>query len=190
MLETAFLEENKSKDKIKDELDKLEIQLFRMRQNIKEIAKKWEIVSIDQTNDFNWVVIYADKGKEACQIMLHDCDAAFRGKWNAAIQANYKDGNTIHIADIKGEQNKGYGSILMNHLKEVAQEENCQYITGDIVERDFDHVNRLRHFYSKHNFDVEIDHEEQSGEIVWVRGSICYSLNSRKRPIQIGYGLF
>lgn len=167
MMGKAFLEENKSKDDIKEELDTLEIQLFRMRQNIKEIAKKWEVINIDQTNDFNWVVIYADKREEACQIMLHDCDEAFRGEWHAAIQADYKDENTIHIADIKGEQNKGYGSILMNQLKELARIENVQYITGDIVERDFDHVNRLKHFYSKHNFDVEIDHEEQCGGIVW-----------------------
>ncbi|WP_404451074.1 GNAT family N-acetyltransferase [Virgibacillus necropolis] len=166
MIGTAFLEENKSKDDIKEELDTLEIQLFRMQNNIKEIAKKWEIISIDQTNDNNWVVIYADKGTEACQIMLHDCDAAFRGDWNAAIQAEYKNENTIHIADIKGQQNKGYGSILMNYLKELAHNENVQYITGDIVERDFDHVNRLMHFYRKHNFDVKIDHTEQYGEII------------------------
>ncbi|ASN07201.1 GNAT family protein [Virgibacillus necropolis] len=168
MVGTAFLEENKNN--IKEELDTLEIQLFRMQHNIKEIAKKWEIISIDQTYDNNWVVIYADKGAEACQIMLHDCDASFRGNWDAAIQTNYKNDNTIHIADIKGRQNKGYGSILMNHLKELAHDENVQYITGDIVERDFDHVNRLKHFYRKHNFDVNINHEEQCGEIVWNEG--------------------
>lgn len=170
MIGTAFLEENKSKDDIKEELDTLEIQLFRMQNNMKEIAKKWEIISIDQAHDNNWVVIYADKGPEACQIMLHDCDATFRGDWNAAIQAKYKDENTIHIDDIKGEQNKGYGSILMNHLKELAHDENVQYITGDIVERDFDHVNRLKYFYRKHNFDVNINHAEQCGEIVWNEG--------------------
>lgn len=170
MIGTAFLEDNKNKDDIKEELDTLEFQLLRMKQNIKDIAKKWEIISIDQTNDYNWVVIYADKGDTSCQIMLHDCDKAFRGDWHAAIQADYKDENTIHIADIKGEQNKGYGSILMNYLKEMARNENVQYITGDIVERDFDHVNRLKYFYSKHNFNVEIDVDAQCGGIVWNEG--------------------
>lgn len=171
MIGTVLLEEkNKSKENIKEELDTLEIQLFRMQNNIKEIAKKWQIISIDQTHENNWVVIYADKCVDSCQLMLHDCDATFRGNWNAAIQAEYKGDNTIHIADIKGEQNKGYGSILMNHLKELAQDENVQYITGNIVERDFDHVNRLKHFYSKHNFDVRIDHQEQYGEIIWNEG--------------------
>lgn len=170
MIETAFLEEAKDEKNIKKELDTLEIQLFRMQQSMKEISKKWDIISIDQTNDKNWVIIYADKSSDACQIMLHDCDTTFRGNWNAAIQAEYKDETTIHIADIKGEQNKGYGSILMNQLKEQANEENVQYITGDIVKRDFDHVDRLKHFYGKHHFDVKIDHTEQCGEIVWSEG--------------------
>ena len=170
MIQTAYVKENKSKDQIKQELNTLEIQLFRMRENIKEIAKKWEMISIDQTSDFNWVVIYADKRSEACQLMLHDCDEPFRGEWHAAIQADYKGENTIHIADIKGKTNSGYGTILMRHLKELARDKNVQYITGDIVERDFDHVNRLKYFYRKHNFDVKIDHEEQCGGIVWYEG--------------------
>lgn len=167
MIGTAFLKENRNKGEIKEELDTLEMQLFRMRENIKGIAKKWKIISIDQTNDFNWVVIYADKGSGTCQLMLHDCDETFRDKWHAAIQVDYKDENTIHIADIKGEQNKGYGTILMKHLKELARDKNVQYITGNIVKRDFDHVNRLDHFYRKHDFDVKINYEDQCGGIVW-----------------------
>ncbi|WP_430788849.1 hypothetical protein VBD025_02125 [Virgibacillus flavescens] len=170
MIGTAFVEENKSKNDIKEELDTLEIQLFRMQQSMKEISKKWEVISIDQTHQNNWAIIYCDRDSDACQIMLHDCQSTFRGSWNAAIQAKYKDENTLHIADIKGDQNKGYGSILMNYLKEQAKEENVQYITGDIVKRDFDHYDRLKHFYRKHEFDVTIDHEEKCGEIVWNEG--------------------
>lgn len=164
---TAFLEKEKDKSELKLELDSLEIQLYRMQNNIKEIAKKSEIISIDQARDGGWVVIYAERDTNLCQIMLHDCDNPYRGNWDSAIQAEYKDRHTIHIADIKGKENKGYGSILMKHLKEVARDENIQYITGDIVERDFDHIERLKYFYSKHYFDVEIDHQEQCGGIVW-----------------------
>ncbi|MFD1038274.1 hypothetical protein ACFQ3N_07600 [Virgibacillus byunsanensis] len=168
-IQTMFSEKEatKNKDELREELDTLEIQLFRMQENIKKIAKKAEVVSIDQTNDDEWVVVYADKGSETFQLMLHDCGKPYRGNWDSAIEAKYKKDHCLHIADIKGEENKGYGSILMKHLKELAREENLQYITGDLVERDFGHVNRLKHFYSKHNFDVKIDHEEQSGEIVW-----------------------
>ncbi|SES99143.1 hypothetical protein SAMN05216389_10481 [Oceanobacillus limi] len=167
---SAFLnmdKDNKDKDQLKKELDTLEIQLFRMQNNIKEIAKHAEVISIDQTKDENWVVIYADRDNKNFQLMLHSCEKPYRGNWNSAIQAEIKGENTIHISDIKGEENKGYGSILMKHLKERAREKNFQYITGDIVKRDFDHVDRLAYFYKKHYFHVTINHEEQSGEIVW-----------------------
>ncbi|WP_047980978.1 GNAT family N-acetyltransferase [Ornithinibacillus contaminans] len=168
MAKSAFIQEEKNKEELKQELDSLEIQLFRMKDNIKKIAKTAaEVISIDQTPNDEWVVVYADWEEDNWQIMLHSCKRAFRGSWNSALQAEVKDDSTIHIAAIKGEENKGYGSVLMKHLKEIAREENVQYITGDLVERDFDHVDRLQHFYEKHNFDVTVDHEEQCGEIVW-----------------------
>lgn len=165
---SAFLTVEKDKIELKQELDSLEVQLFRMQNSIKEIAKKSDVISIDQTQDDNWVIIYADKQSNSFQIMLHECTKPFRGNWDSAIQAEYKNTSTLHISDIKGEQNKGFGSVLMRHLKEIARDENKQYITGDIVQRDFDHVNRLKHFYSKHYFDVKIDYQEQYGEILWI----------------------
>ncbi|WP_241558932.1 hypothetical protein [Oceanobacillus halophilus] len=164
---SAFLEKEKTKSELKEELDTLEIQLFRMKNNIKEIAKDSEIISIDQAGDDNWVVIYAHREKDMFQLMLHDCRKPYRGKWNSAIQAEYKDKHTLHIADIKGEENQGYGSVLLQHLKDMAREENVQYITGDIAKRDADHFDRLEYFYEKHYFHVEIDHKEKCGEIIW-----------------------
>ncbi|WP_156290290.1 hypothetical protein [Oceanobacillus salinisoli] len=170
MVYSAFLEREKSKSELKEELDTLEIQLFRMQNNIKEVAKDSEIISIDQAKDDNWVVIYADREKDLFQLMLHDCTKPFRGKWDSAIQAEYKDAHTLHIADIKGENNQGYGSVLMKHLKDVARDENIQYITGDIAERDADHFERLEYFYKKHYFDVKINYKEKCGEIIWNDG--------------------
>ncbi len=167
MTYSAFLEKEKDKMEIKEELDTLEIQLARMQNNMKQIAKKSEVISIDRARDEQLVVIYADKKEDTFQLMLHDCNSSYRGKWHSAIQVEFKGDDTLHIADIKGEQNKGYGSVLMKHLKEMARDENVQYITGDIVERDFDHVHRLEYFYSKHNFDVQINHDEQHGAIIW-----------------------
>ncbi|MEN1968482.1 GNAT family N-acetyltransferase [Lentibacillus sp. N15] len=167
MVYSAFLEEEKDKAEIKEKLDTLEIQLARMQNNIKQIAKKSEVISIDRARDEQLVVIYADKQKDMFQLMLHDCQSPFRGKWHSAIQAEFKGEDTLHIADIKGEQNKGYGSVLMEHLKEMAREENIQYITGDIVVRDFDHVDRLTYFYHKHDFNVKVNYEGKNGRIVW-----------------------
>ncbi|SFB05403.1 hypothetical protein SAMN04488072_10687 [Lentibacillus halodurans] len=170
MVQSAFLEDSRSKDEIRDKLDTLEIQLFRMQENMKNIARDADIVGIDQTDHEEWVIIYEHKDAKTCQIMLHNCSKPYRGKWHSAIQAAYKGHQNLHIADIKGEENKGYGSVLMKHLKEEARKDNVPFITGDIVKRDFDHVKRLKHFYSKHYFDVTIDHEAQCGEIVWHDG--------------------
>ncbi|WP_284140834.1 MULTISPECIES: GNAT family N-acetyltransferase [unclassified Virgibacillus] len=166
-MDTVFLEEEKSKEEIKKSLDDVELQLFRMKESIKEIAKRNEVISIDQTRKDSWVVVYADRDETVCQLMLHDCQHPFRGNWDSAIQAEFQDAHTIHIADIKGKQNRGYGSVLIKHLKEIAREENVQYITGDIAERDADHFDRLTYFYRKHAFQVDIDYEEQCGEILW-----------------------
>ncbi len=169
MVQHAFLEDTRSKDDIKQELDTLEIQLFRMRENIRKIAQNAEVIGIDQTNQDEWVVVYVYRDANMCQLMLHNCSKPYKGDWQTAIQAEYKAGQRLHIADIKGMQNKGYGSVLMKHLKEEARKDNIPFITGDIVKRDFDHVERLKHFYHKHSFEVNIDHQAQCGDIVWNR---------------------
>ncbi|TRM11297.1 hypothetical protein FH966_06005 [Lentibacillus cibarius] len=167
MVQHAFLEDTRSKDDIKQELDTLEIQLYRMQENIRKIARNAEVIGIDQTNQDEWVIVYAYRDANLCQLMLHNCSKPYKGDWQTAIQAEYKDGQRLHIADIKGVQNKGYGSVLIKHLKEEVRKDNIPLITGDIVKRDFDHVERLKHFYNKHSFDVNIDHQAQCGDIVW-----------------------
>ncbi|QFT88459.1 hypothetical protein FIU87_07375 [Bacillus sp. THAF10] len=160
-------EETKDKEELKEELDQLEFQMFRMKENMKEIAKKWQVIGIDQTKEENWVVVYTNDDPHTCKIMLNDCESAYRGHWDFSIQATYKDNGTLFIGDIKGPENKGYGSICMDYLKEVAKDQNVHTITGDIAKRDWDHLERLVHFYKKHDFDVELDKETKSGEIVW-----------------------
>lgn len=157
--------ENKKESELKEEIEDLEFQMFRMQDNLKEIAKKWQVIGIEQTKASNWVIIYASDDDHTCKIMLNECDSAFRGSWDFSIHAQYSGENKIHIGDIKGPENKGYGSICMNYLKQLAKKYNIQSITGDIAKRDWNHKDRLIHFYKKHNFDVKIDKETKSGEI-------------------------
>ncbi len=166
---SAFIDERETKNKqeLKEEIVDLEFQMFRMQDNLKEIAKKWQVIGIEQAKNSSWVIIYTADDGETCKIMLNDCDSAFRGNWDFSIQASYEDEHTIHIGDIKGPENLGYGSICMHYLKELAKDQNIQYITGDIAKRDWDHKERLVHFYKKHNFKVNIDKETKSGEIEW-----------------------
>ncbi|WP_096200641.1 GNAT family N-acetyltransferase [Bacillus sp. FJAT-45350] len=165
MFSTNVIEKQDKEEILKDK-EELEFQLYRMQDNMKEIAKKHQVLGIDQTNDDKWVIVSVFDDGYSCKVMLNDCETAYRGSWDFSIQAVYSDDNTIHIGDIKGEENKGYGSICMNFLKDVAREQNIQYIKGDIAKRDWDHLDRLVHFYEKHNFDVSIDYSKQAGEIV------------------------
>jgi ribosomal protein S18 acetylase RimI-like enzyme len=71
----------------------------------------------------------------------------------------------IHLTDIKifgNNQNKGYGSILIDKLKEIAIQKGIKKITGEISTVDFDHIDRLIHFYKKNDFIVD-----DSGSIEW-----------------------
>ncbi len=157
-------EELKEAKELKQELNELEFQMYRMQENIKEIAKRYQVLGIEQTKENSWVVVFSIDDGYKCKIMLSDCETAFQGISDFQIQAKYIE-NVIHIGDIQGPENKGHGSVCMKYLKEVARDKNIQYITGNIAERDWDHLDRLIHFYKKHNFTIKLDKEDKSGEI-------------------------
>lgn len=65
----------------------------------------------------------------------------------------------ISLADIEIEEHltsHGYGSILLNTLIKIAKERNINSIAGWISKVDSDHLERLVHFYKKHNFTVDL----------------------------------
>ncbi|MFC0272569.1 hypothetical protein ACFFIX_14120 [Metabacillus herbersteinensis] len=165
----ALLQDNRTDDpeELKEVLEELEFQVFRMQDNLKEIAKRSKVLGIDQTKEDKWVIVYTSEDENSCKIMLNDCESSYKGQWDFSIHATFTDQNSIHIGDIKGPANKGFGSICIDYLKEVAKGQNIPVITGDIAERDWNHVDRLVHFYEKHDFEVEIDYDEKAGEIVW-----------------------
>jgi GNAT superfamily N-acetyltransferase len=146
--------------------DDLEFQLLRLQNDMKQIAKDFDVIGVDQTKDDNLVIVYKTEEMDQCKIMLNDCESRYDG-WDFAIDAVYEDGNTLHIGDIKGPANKGYGSICMEYLKETASDNSIPLIKGDIAKRDWDHVDRLIHFYEKHDFEVELDVENKCGKIEW-----------------------
>lgn len=81
----------------------------------------------------------------------------------------------MDIADIKieGERvNRGYGSIMMEGLMKIVHEMQIKVITGWISSVDWDHIDRSEHFYRKHGFDCQLDHENKRGTIVWVNNEL------------------
>ncbi|MCM3730238.1 hypothetical protein M3196_00965 [Fictibacillus nanhaiensis] len=161
-----LLLEHEKEQEHKLDRDELEFQILRLQNDMKQIAKDYDVIGVNQTKDDNLVIVYKTEEMDQCKIMLNDCESRYYG-WDFAIDAVYMNENTLHIGDIKGPANKGYGSICMEYLKETAVDNNIPLIKGDIAKRDWDHVDRLIHFYEKHDFEVELDHENKCGKIEW-----------------------
>ncbi|WP_416150523.1 hypothetical protein ACM26V_06010 [Salipaludibacillus sp. HK11] len=164
---TYDYKQDKNKQSLIQEYENLEFQMFRMSENIKQIAKKWTVLGIDQTKEEKWVIIYSSDNGDICKIMAHDCEEPFRGKWAFSIHTQYKEDHRIHIDDIRGESNRGFGSVCMKFLKEYTKDLNVHTISGNLSHRDWDHIDRLLHFYKKHEFTVDIVESEKKGEIFW-----------------------
>lgn len=102
----------------------------------------------------------------------------FRTDWNFGILSSVysdfqykseKQFKYVHIGDIQGyEKNNGYGSLLMKYLQKEVVKQNFAHIQGEIVPRDWDHIDRLEHFYEKHGFTVKLNYDIENGEINWV----------------------
>ena len=71
-------EEVKDPIELKNDLDNLEFQIFRMQDNLKEIAKKGQVIGIDQSKEDKWVIVYAVDDGNSCKVMLNDCEAAYK----------------------------------------------------------------------------------------------------------------
>lgn len=157
--------EKQSAEQVEQERDALFFQLMTMRETIYEISKKWQVIGIEPDHQDNWIVIFLKDDGYQCQVMAKTCDEKYDGNWDFAIQGHYYQDFKLHIDDIKGEPNQGMGSMCMIHLKAYAMEQNIHSITGKVVKRDWDHLDRLVHFYEKHQFEVNINYVDQEGYI-------------------------
>lgn len=152
---------------VEKEKEELEFQLFRMQQNMERLKDKNEIKGIAQDKEDNWVIVYTNENQHQCNVMIQDCQTPYRGAWDFLIQATFTESGHMKIGDIKGPSNKGYGSIAMDELKQIAVERNVKGIKGDLAERDWDHIDRLIHFYEKHSFDIDVNEHKKEGDIYW-----------------------
>ncbi|GAF64518.1 hypothetical protein BTS2_1411 [Bacillus sp. TS-2] len=151
---------------LEEKIEDMEFQFYRLQDNLKKIAKQWKVLGFEEYQDNKWVVVSVVDDANVCKIMLNTCEQSFLGHWDFTIQAQYLNDYTIHIGDIIGEPNKGFGSICMRYLKEYASSKNIQIIEGDIAKRDWGHLDRLTHFYKKHRFQIELDNENKQGKII------------------------
>ena len=67
----------------------------------------------------------------------------------------HKESKSIKICDILSEkENSGYGSLMMQKLIEFANQNDFMYIDGWLSRYDYDHKERLLHFYQKFGFNI------------------------------------
>lgn len=91
------------------------------------------------------------------------CENIYKAKMQCVIE----DNNIILIGDIlhnreNKDYNKGYGSLMMNKLISYAMESGYSLIHGNLSTVDFDHKERLHHFYRKFGFTI-IEYPETKG---------------------------
>lgn len=92
-----------------------------------------------------------------------------------AFLSFYHTNKLMRISDIKikGKRvSRGYGSILMKAIMQLVDQLQVRYIAGMISAVDWDHVDRSEHFYRKFGFDCDLDHEVQSGRILWINKAL------------------
>ena len=93
------------------------------------------------------------------------------------LKAFFKNNfTTISLEDIEMADsfiNQGLGSMLLNALLDIAKKRNIRCITGEISRVDIGHIERLVHFYEKHNFEVILCSDSADvykiGDLVWNR---------------------
>lgn len=86
------------------------------------------------------------------------CNKKVLGKTTCII---YKELRTITISDIECKKNnRGYGSSMMKELIEYSRHNEFAHINGWLSKVDYDHKDRLYHFYQKFGFEI-IQNEEE-----------------------------
>lgn len=126
-----------------------------------------QLLEVGQTNNGSRAVIYLHKYDDSIDIIIEDLNER---KILTLYSKLYKDEDRIFIIDIQiGEENcsKGYGALAMSHLIKIANDSYIKRINGNVMPRDWDHIESLERFYSKNGFEVTLNHNKQQGTILW-----------------------
>lgn len=91
------------------------------------------------------------------------------------LAAKYIMRELIEILEIQvfgDNQHRGYGSVLLTALIDIALENSIKEISGWISYADEDHFDKLDYFYKKHGFAVfwldNKRHVHKAADIIWI----------------------
>ena len=145
--------------------------------------KGFEVLSITQTEKTNLIMYrhFLDDISEEEEIRIFIGISVITSKGRSGrdpmLKAFFKNNfTTISLEDIEMADsfiNQGLGSMLLNALLDIAKKRNIRCITGEISRVDIGHIERLVHFYEKHNFEVILCTDSADvykiGDLVWNR---------------------
>ena len=76
---------------------------------------------------------------------------------------HYSEKREMLLGDIVSEAgNKGYGSAVMENVIKLCRQLRVKSISGEISERDSGHLDKLKHFYAKHGFNLTMYKQGES----------------------------
>jgi N-acetylglutamate synthase-like GNAT family acetyltransferase len=91
------------------------------------------------------------------------------------LAAKYTKREVIEILEIQvfgDNQHRGYGSVLLTALIDIALENSIKEISGWISYADEDHFDKLGYFYKKHGFSVfwikNKTNVHKAADIIWI----------------------
>ncbi|MEW4286187.1 GNAT family N-acetyltransferase [Priestia koreensis] len=145
------------------------------------INKGFEIISKFQKEEHNLILyrhFYDETPKEEESIIFLGIRVITKEGIlypDPVLKAFFSDNFTdISLADIEIEEylsSNGYGSLLLSTLIKIAKQRNINSINGWISSVDSNHLERIVHFYKKHNFEVYLNKNSSNslkiGDLVW-----------------------
>lgn len=117
------------------------------------------IIGVEEKESVHYVVFIDGFDKSSQDqsrvIYLHTLPFRSTGDWIAYVSLEYHACCRARIGAVETRgYNQGYGSILMKHTLSYLQYAGFRTVTGTICPADFDHKDRLHHFYEKFGFEI------------------------------------
>ncbi|HCQ6374301.1 TPA: hypothetical protein OL524_001704 [Clostridioides difficile] len=150
-------------DKMDKDIKSLKVEIDEMKKcfdKISEIGKlNYTIVAVEENKKHEFVIVAKRILDSSCYIYLFNNGIEIEPITiiSAAIyQDNKAEPISVEINDITVQYlNVNNASIAMNHFILIAKKEiKAKKITGNISIVDKDHWDRIIHFYSKFNFEI------------------------------------
>jgi ribosomal protein S18 acetylase RimI-like enzyme len=167
-----FLETIFNRDRLSPLQKKSDIEFELHYQTNQIVNKGFEVISVFKQDDVGLILhrhFYEDTPKlEENTIIL--CLRVITKKGivfpEPILKAFFNDDfSEIELADIDIKEStvsRGYGSILLGMLIEIAINRNVKNITGWISSVDKNHIERITHFYQKHGFEVVLEETDNN----------------------------